>query len=277
MTSDSVKKRIFIVGAARSGTTLLQSMLAAHPEIYSFPETHFFTSTIPRQFIKRILKIYGKKELNKIQIFLKRINSNIKEDCLNRRYLSSKSWAGCLINVLDQISLVNGYQCWVEKTPMHLYYIPLIMSEKPDAKFIHIIRNGEDVVASLFEVSHKNPEYFGGSKSIDQCIRRWQRDIKISKRYLSDKNHSFVRYTDLVEKPREVLKQLLTKISIHYDENVLNFKEAAETLILSEERWKKNNKGNLRKGKRKFNTLFNETEKNYITRQVSQVDLSVFP
>ena len=35
-------KRIFIVGVARSGTTLLQSMLASHPEIHSFPETHFF-------------------------------------------------------------------------------------------------------------------------------------------------------------------------------------------------------------------------------------------
>ena len=35
-------KRIFLVGAPRSGTTILQSLLAAHPKITSFPETKFF-------------------------------------------------------------------------------------------------------------------------------------------------------------------------------------------------------------------------------------------
>jgi hypothetical protein len=35
-------KRIFLVGAPRSGTTILQSLLAAHPEVISFPESKFF-------------------------------------------------------------------------------------------------------------------------------------------------------------------------------------------------------------------------------------------
>ncbi|NJL55543.1 sulfotransferase [bacterium] len=32
---------LFLVGCPRSGTTLLQSMLASHPQIASFPETKF--------------------------------------------------------------------------------------------------------------------------------------------------------------------------------------------------------------------------------------------
>jgi len=39
-----IKTRAFLVGCPRSGTTLLQAMLFAHPEIYSFPETNFFLS-----------------------------------------------------------------------------------------------------------------------------------------------------------------------------------------------------------------------------------------
>ena len=35
--------RVFLVGVPRSGTTLLQSMLAAHPDIASFTESHFFS------------------------------------------------------------------------------------------------------------------------------------------------------------------------------------------------------------------------------------------
>ena len=48
MKNSESKKAVFIVGSARSGTTLLQSMLASHPEVYSFPETHFFRGTIPK-------------------------------------------------------------------------------------------------------------------------------------------------------------------------------------------------------------------------------------
>ncbi|MGC1525664.1 MAG: sulfotransferase, partial [Phormidesmis sp.] len=35
-------KRLFLVGCARSGTTLLQSLLASHPGVASFPESNFF-------------------------------------------------------------------------------------------------------------------------------------------------------------------------------------------------------------------------------------------
>jgi Sulfotransferase family len=39
---NEVKTRAFLVGCPRSGATLLQSMLFAHPEIYTFPESSFF-------------------------------------------------------------------------------------------------------------------------------------------------------------------------------------------------------------------------------------------
>ncbi|HEV2472658.1 MAG TPA: sulfotransferase, partial [Chthonomonadales bacterium] len=40
--SAAIRSRVFLVGCVRSGTTLLQSLLAAHSEIASFPETDFF-------------------------------------------------------------------------------------------------------------------------------------------------------------------------------------------------------------------------------------------
>jgi hypothetical protein len=39
------RTRLFLVGCPRSGTTLLQSLLAAHPQIASFPESHFLLVT----------------------------------------------------------------------------------------------------------------------------------------------------------------------------------------------------------------------------------------
>jgi hypothetical protein len=61
------------------------------------------------------------------------------------------------IKILDEITLENGKSSWLEKTPEHLGQINYIERWVQRAKFIHIIRNGDDVVASLYEVAQKYP------------------------------------------------------------------------------------------------------------------------
>ena len=43
LTEDGIEQRIFVVGAPRSGTTLVQGLLAAHSSLTSFTESHFFS------------------------------------------------------------------------------------------------------------------------------------------------------------------------------------------------------------------------------------------
>ncbi|NJL67494.1 MAG: sulfotransferase [Microcoleus sp. SM1_3_4] len=47
-------KRIFLVGCPRSGTTILQSLLASHPEIISFPESKFFHYLLYDKFADKL-------------------------------------------------------------------------------------------------------------------------------------------------------------------------------------------------------------------------------
>ena len=72
-TLPSDRHRIFIVGCARSGTTLLQSILASNKAIASFPETHFFRGTIPKYRVLQWFKFYSKKDQEFIRHFLKKI------------------------------------------------------------------------------------------------------------------------------------------------------------------------------------------------------------
>ncbi len=43
-----IEGRIFVVGAPRSGTTLVQSLIASHSQVTSFTESHFFSRHFER-------------------------------------------------------------------------------------------------------------------------------------------------------------------------------------------------------------------------------------
>lgn len=270
-----VKKRMFLVGAARSGTTLLQSILASHSDIFSPPETHFFSKTIKGWRKKRPIPYYGLDKRQYIRKFLQRINAEDLNSELPFLTFSKKNWAKSLINILDKLAIQHKSEIWLEKTPMHLYYIDLITKISPHTKFIHIIRNGEDVVASLQDAYQSSPQHWLGSQNIDQCISRWKKDILVSQKYIGSENHIHLRFEELLNSPEEVLKVLCTRIGIDYEDSMLSFQEKAKELIFEEEKWKKHNVKEIKKT-RKFLIMFSEAQQQYILDRTSNVNLTKF-
>ena len=259
------------MGAARSGTTLLQSMIASHPDIHSFPETHFFTDTIPFYVWQRSFKLHGRKDREFVSSFLHRIDAGKFEDLLPGVTISNKKWIRTLLSILDELTIEKDSSIWLEKTPMHLYYIDNIASVDPDAIFIHTIRNGEDIVASIYDVSHKKPEFFGGERTIEQCINRWKIDVKISNKYAGRENHFIIKYENLVASPENVLKALFNGIDILWNDAVLDYKSKAAKLTFPEEAWKARNTGDIQVAK-KFDTIFSPEEQQYIRDELIGVN-----
>ena len=266
-------KRIFIVGVARSGTTLLQSMLAAHPLINSFPETHFFTKFSKNKII-RFFSFVSKKENQNVLSYLKKNNYDNNVSFVPKYTFSKKKWVKQVLNVLDLISNNAKKQIWVEKTPMHLYYTDLICSVDENVTFIHVIRNGKDNVASLFEASNKYPQHFRQNKLSD-CINRYKKEIKISKSNKYSKNHIFVRYESIIKEPKKTLLNLFSKLNIEYDDRVLDYKKHVAKLINTEEKWKIKNSNDL-SFSNKYNEIFDSEQKNIISSKLKNIDLSVF-
>ena len=175
---DRIKERIFLVGCPRSGTTLLQSLLAANSKVLSFPETHFFGHLF---YSRKLLSILGianwRARLRWVQ-FLKEIGHQEMQSKLPKYAVFVRQFSKAYIDVLDTLTLNQGKEIWVEKTPGNLHYIEKIEKLVSSAKFVHIIRNGTDVVASLYEVTNEYPEVWGENGwSVEQCISRWIQDI----------------------------------------------------------------------------------------------------
>ena len=249
-------KRIFLVGASRSGTTILQSLLAAHPSIISFPETKFFQYLLSpsenaislEEGLKKFFIDYIKEPR-----FLSYFNPNQSE--------LEKS--NTLITVLDTLATEKNKDIWLEKTPQHIYYIDYLEKLLPDALFIHILRNGMDVIASTYEATRQNsgPDAWSAEWSIDFCIQRWQEAISISYQYADKNNHILVKYEEFVEDPRLTLSNICEFAQIEFDNSMLvRYKETSQKLSLGEP-WHKGIERNIeRSNSHKYYSAFKEKE-----------------
>lgn len=270
------KNPVFIVGCPRSGTTLLQSLLSAHPQIASYPESHFFLKLFPKDNNwRRKIGIASRDAKPRFEAFLQEIEHQEFQKYIPKFPTFAFQFVRAFIKVLDTLTQQQGKSLWLEKTPMHLHHIEYIEKFIPEAKFIHIIRSGTDVVASLYEVTHKYPEAWSGERDIDTCISRWINDVKISLSYLDKSNHILVRYEDLIKDTNLVIKELCNFIGVEFVETMLNeYSTVARRIRLESEPWKSSVTEKIQSTNlKKFDNLFDDNQKEYIVKQLSSINL----
>jgi hypothetical protein len=175
------------------------------------------------------------------------------------------------IQVLDAIALEEHKSYWLEKTPEHLRRINTIENLVEKAKFIHIVRKGVDVIASLYEMTLKYPEVWGKPRDLDRYITRWQTDILISSSHLHKPNHFLVRYEDLIANPSVVLAKLCQFMGVSFEESMLAKRiNVASALIREREYWKQSVNDNLRQtSSSKFEKIFDTNQRQYILERLA--------
>ncbi len=219
-------KRIFLVGSPRSGTTILQSLLAAHPEVISFPESKFFHYLLYEKFAAKLpsrMEAFFNDEINRPELLQGFDDSQSVE--------AKVSW---FVGVLDGLAAEENKRIWVEKTPEHIYFIEDIERFLPDVKFIHILRNSMDCIASMYEATRTFNELWGGDWDLDHCIERWEYAVLTSHKYVDNPNHILVKYEELLDDKIKILRKLCKFIGIEYDGAMLeNYKQQAANLSLN--------------------------------------------
>ncbi|MDY7004118.1 MAG: sulfotransferase [Cyanobacteriota bacterium] len=269
---NKLKLPLFIFGCPRSGTTYLQSLLAAHPEIISLPETKFFHYLLPDNEPKRQIFGMASRRLKPklVTLFKDEMNRPDLLEYLPINILSIGQYTRRFIKIMNLLAEEQGKSIWLEKTPEHIRHIDYIEKNVPLAKFIHIQRNGIDVVASLYEVSNKYPKFWYGGFDIDHCIDRWIEAVNITRQHLHKDNHILVKYEQLVDDTPKVLQELCEFIRIEFDEKMFqDYQKVAKSLVRKQS-GRVVSQSTVNTKSQKFDRVFDKSQQEYILRKLTE-------
>jgi hypothetical protein len=245
-----VDRRIFVVGVPRSGTTLVQSLLAAHSALTSFTESHFFDRHFSRPPLLPT-PVLTRDPSPRLRAFLAENDepppaAGTGLDREGRPLpearvllpLRTRAVARRLLRILDELTVRRGVGGWIEKTPRHLRYVPFLERiSVPEAPtyFVHVIRDGLEVVASLREASKSWERPY----DLDACAGRWNADLAFSLGRVGAPRDHFVFYEDLTSQPLETLRGLLEKLGLDWEPEVVEHHSSGSgRLVTGDETWK---------------------------------------
>jgi Sulfotransferase family len=115
----------------------------------------------------------------------------------------------------------HGKPRYGDKTPIHVLHVPLLAGGFPEARFVHLIRDGRDVACSYLEQSF-------GPGSVAEAAVRWKRAIRRGRsagRDLGPARYRELRYEELVEDPEGNLRDICGFLDLEFDPAMLRYHE----------------------------------------------------
>jgi hypothetical protein len=213
----------FVVGATRSGTTLLRLMLDAHPGIAIPSETHF----IPELVGAREKHGATREQMLELLTSHRRWGDfTIEPAELAERWARIEPLTGAeAVRAFFQLYAEKQGKPgarWGDKTPGYVKSMREIQAYLPEARFIHLIRDGRDVAVSVLKQSW-------GPQSIEAAAEKWRSRVNRGRSqapYLGF--YMEVKFEDLVLHTERELRRICEFIEIDFDERMLGYHETAE-------------------------------------------------
>lgn len=215
----------FVVGVARSGTTLLRLMLDAHPQLAIPAETHFL---VP------VSKLSGSGEELRKAFFETVTGFETWEDL----DVDADQFRDALRDI-HPFSVAAGCRCffqlyaakrqkprWGDKSPPYNLHMDTLSVLLPEAHFIHIIRDGRDMAISLRHLC------FSPGSDMSTLAHHWCETIATARHLAKNCPHYLeLRYEDLLSNPRQELDRICRFIDLPFDTSMLDYHRQAKSRL----------------------------------------------
>jgi len=234
-----IKNPVFVIGCGRSGTTILGISLSKHPKItYLNEPRHLWFSAFPETDIwtSKAHSRNGKLALTEADF-----------DFRKGKKLS---------RLFRFMTIVKRRPVFVEKLPINNFRLKFIKKIFPDARFIHIYRNGQEVARSI-EKASENGKWYGANSYkwnmlvnyarnnddtkdlpelcatyYDKGLLEWRLSTEAAVAFLRSVPETVfieINYDEFIINPVETISSLMEFIGVNRDPNAVSFVSVAVT------------------------------------------------
>ena len=218
-------EHFFICGAPKSGTTWFQRLLDSHPEIVCSGEGHF-AETLLLPFAKLAQQYNKRQALSAERVYEgKPYYHGLKPNDMD---FLARTITGL---IMSQRRIPEGTKWVGDKTPRYTFRMNLLTKIFPQARFIHVIRDGRDVITSTchhaYRAGHRavidktRPEYFSYTA---QCATVWVDNVRAAENFGETHPDSYlmVRYEDMYADPEATLTSILQFLGVSTGVETIN-------------------------------------------------------
>jgi hypothetical protein len=211
---------IFVCGAARSGTTMLGAMLGRHPDCVTVPEATFVADAL-----RRFHPIDEADPRELLRFVVGSPRHRLWESPVDVDAVPEDAIAAGLAEVVRVVVSayarrhgVDAYRRWVDHTPLSVRHARALFELFPDARMVHIVRDGRAVAASVLPLDW-------GPGNADAAARTWIESLAhglAAEALLGPERIRRVRYEDVVLRPETTLRELAEWLGIGYVDAIGN-------------------------------------------------------
>lgn len=193
-----------VMGCARSGTSILGELIASHPRVRYKHEAHAIwdKAGLGENESHRLTQTQATPEVKKI---------------IRKKFAEEQGDA----------------ELFAEKCPRSVLRVPFIREVFPEAKLIHIVRDGRDVACSMLpgvggnEWRHLKPPSWQAlmqaESGVVRCALAWKTIMEIALEDLARTPHFMLRYEDLVQNPASKARELFAFLELPFAPEVAAF------------------------------------------------------
>ena len=213
-----MSKTFFIAGVQRSGTTLLSVMLSKHPDVFMEQKATGFRIITG---FKNLYELWPHNLQHDKVSFLKWLIKNDIQgrlaELIDYENLSKYKSVRELINGSIEKKLSGKDKIiWGDKVPNMQHFINDLLLLIPDAKIIHIVRDGRANASSMSSRSYRNLEL-----SAQQWLDGNMYGL-VNQEFLSEDQYKIIHYENLLKQPELEAKAVCDFLDIPFAHEMID-------------------------------------------------------